>query len=88
MIILLKDQLLFHIPDLQANRQGRYVLFAFETNIGSILSEASHYGEAIHLAKAAAIIRQDMLRHKSSFSSNFHEKEFGQVVPISLLQFV
>ncbi|XP_064117878.1 uncharacterized protein LOC135223345 [Macrobrachium nipponense] len=84
----LKDQLLLYIPKLQANHQGREVLLAVETDVGSILSEASHYGEAIHLAKAAGIIRQDKLCQKSNFSSYFLGKDLEQAVPPSLLQFV
>ena len=84
----LKDQLLFHIPKLQAHRQGRDVLLAFENDVGSILSQASKYGEAIHLAKAAGIIRRDMLHQKSNFGSSFHDTDLEQAVPPSLLQFV
>ncbi|KAI4799944.1 hypothetical protein KUCAC02_016482 [Chaenocephalus aceratus] len=77
----LKDQLLFHIPKLQAHHQGRDVMLAFENDVGSILSQASKYGEAIHLAKAAGIIRRD-------FSSTFNDTDLEQAVPPSLLQFV
>ncbi|KAJ7371263.1 hypothetical protein OS493_027379 [Desmophyllum pertusum] len=83
----LKDQLLFHIPKLQAHRQGRDVMLAFENDVGSILSQASKYGEAIHLAKAAGIIRRDMLHQKSNFSSTFNDTDLEQAVPPSLLQF-
>ena len=37
----LKDQLLFHIPQLQARHQGRDVLLAYERDVGSILAHAS-----------------------------------------------
>ncbi|KAK6167165.1 hypothetical protein SNE40_021260 [Patella caerulea] len=84
----LKDRLLFHIPKLQAYCQGRDVLLAFETDIASVLSEASRYGDTIHLAKAGEIIRGDILCQKSNFSSNFHDKGLEQAVPPSLLQFV
>ena len=33
----LKDQLLLHIPKMQAHRKGRDVLLAFEDAVGSIL---------------------------------------------------
>ena len=82
-----KDQLLFHIPKLQAHRQGRDVLLAFENDVGSLLSQASKYGEAIHIAKAAGIIRRDMLNRKN-FSSSFHDTYIEQAVPPSLLRFV
>ena len=84
----LKDQLLFHIPKMQAHRKGRDVLLAFEDDVGSILSQSSKYCEAIHLAKAAEIIRRDMLHHKSNFSSTFHDTDLQRAVPPSLLQFV
>ena len=86
--IRLKDQLLFHIPKLQVHRQGRDVLLAFENDVGSILSQASKYGEAIHLAKAAGIIRRDMLHQTSNFSSSFHDTYIEQAIPPSLLQCV
>ena len=84
----LKDQLLFHIPKLQAHHQGQDVLLAFENDVGSNLSQASKYGEAIHLAKAAGIIRRGMLNQKSNFSSTFNDTNLEQAVPPSLLQFV
>ena len=71
----LKDQLLFHIPKMQAHGKGRDVLLAFEDDVGSILSQSSKYCEVIHLAKAAEIIRRDMLHHKSNFSSTFHDTD-------------
>ena len=84
----LKDQLLFHIPELQAHREGRDVILAFEQDVGAILSEARKYGEAIHLAKAAGIIRRDMLQHKSDFTSTCLDGCLEDAVPSSLLQFV
>ena len=71
----LKDQRLCHIPELQAHHQGRDVMLAFEKDVGSILAQASKYGEAIHLAKAAGMIRQDMLNLESHFSSMFNNAD-------------
>ena len=84
----LKDQLLFHIPKMQDHRKGRDGLLAFEDDVGSILSQSSKYCEAIHLSKAAEIIRRDMLHHKSNFSSTFHGTGLQRAAPPSLLQFV
>ena len=84
----LKEQLLLHIPQLQAQHQGRDVLLAFEKDVGSILVQASKYGEAIHLAKAAGIIRRDMLQHKSKWNDTFQNGCPEDAVPPSLLQFV
>lgn len=76
----LKDQLLCHIPELQAHHQGQNVMLAFEKDVGSILAQASKYSEAIHLAKAAGMIRRDMLNHKSNFSNMFNNADLGQAV--------
>ena len=35
----LKDQLLVHIPELQAHREGRDVMLAFEKDAGAILTD-------------------------------------------------
>lgn len=84
----LKDQLLLHIPELEANHSGRGVLLAYKKDVGSILEQASKYGEAIHLAKAAGMIRRDMLQHKSQFNSTLYGGCPEETVPQSLLQFV
>lgn len=63
-------------------------MLAFEKDVGSLLAQTSKYGEAIHLAKTAAMIRQDMLSHKSNSSSIFNKADVEQAVPQSLLQFV
>lgn len=83
----LKEQLLFHIPQLEAHHQGKHVLLAFEKDIGSILGEANKYNDAIHLAKAAEMIRHDMLQHKTPPFNNFDET-LEEVVPPSLLAFI
>lgn len=84
----LKEQLLFHIPELEAHHQGRDVLLAFKKDVGEILAQASKYGEAVTLAKAAGYIRRDMLKHKKEFNSTFHDQCLEDTVPTSLLQFV
>lgn len=85
----LKDQLLYHVPELRAHHEGRDIILAFEKDVGSILAEANKYGDAIHLARAAAMIRSDMLDHKSQFSTTFSvDDNVNNVVPQSLLQFV
>jgi len=83
-----KEQLLFHIPELKAHHQGRDVLLVFKTDVGEIIAQASKYGEAIHVAKAAGIIRNDMLKHKRPFNGTFHDGCLEDSVPASLLQFV
>lgn len=84
----LKEQLLTRIPELEAHKKGRDVLLAFKKDVGSVLFDACKYSEAIHLAKAADIIRKEMLNHKSKFSSDFKEGFGEEAVPPTLLQFV
>lgn len=84
----LKQQLLSRIPELEAHRKGRDVLIAFKKDVSSVLSDASKYSEAIHLAKAADIIRKEMLAHKAKFSMNYQEGFGEEAVPPALLQFV
>lgn len=73
----LKQQLLARLPELEAHKNGRAVLMAFNKDVGSVLSDAGKYNEAIHIAKAAAIIRKEMLNHKIKFSNQF-EEGFGE----------
>ena len=84
----LKEQLLSRIPELEAHKKGRDVLLAFRKDVSTILSDASKYSEAIHLAKAADIIRKEMLAHKTKFSQAFQEGFGEEAVPQALLQFV
>ena len=55
--------------------------------MGSILAEASIYGRAIHLAKAAGIIRCEMLQHKVHHKNVTYEHPQNSM-PAKLLQFV
>ncbi|KAJ8372701.1 hypothetical protein AAFF_G00277700 [Aldrovandia affinis] len=85
----LKEKLLSEIPELEAHKQGRDVLLAFQKDVGFVLSEASdYYSEAIILGKAANILRRHMLDHKSTFDGTFHELCIEQAIPLTLLQFV
>ena len=60
----LKEQLLLHMPELQAYHEGRDVFIVFHSDIGDVLAQKNITSDAIHLAKAASIVRQDMLSHK------------------------
>ena len=80
--------MLHHIPDLKAFCQGHDVLLGFENDVRYLLQQSSKYSEAVHLAKATNMIRQDMLQHTSSFTGTFSQDDLEQAVPQSLLQFV
>lgn len=72
----LKEQLLSQMSELEAHKQGRDVLLAFKEDVSSALLDASKYNQAIHLAKAAAIIRKEMLNRK--VKCNFEYQQFGE----------
>ncbi|CAE1257574.1 unnamed protein product [Acanthosepion pharaonis] len=84
----LKEQLLARIPELESHKKGRYVLLAFKADIGPVLHEASQYSNALHLSKAANILRKEMLQHKTKFSSELKDGFGEEAIPPALLQFV
>ena len=87
----LKDRILSHIPDLSAHREGRDVLLAFASDVGSALRKAcdSDYDDdAICLARAAKIVRKDMLKLQSTFTGTFNKDCQVKSVPNSLLTLV
>ena len=79
----LKEQLLSSILELEEHKAGCDVLLAFKKDISSVLFDLSKYStaEAIHLAKAASIIRREMLNHKTKFDNKFHEGFVEESVP-------
>ena len=85
----LKEKLLSEVPELEAHKQGKDVLLAFQKDVSFVLSDASdYYSEAIILGKAANILRRHMLNHKSKFCGTYHEGCIQQAIPPTLLQFV
>jgi hypothetical protein len=83
----LKERILSNIPDLQAHKHGREVLLAFEDDVGLALKKAYESDfdeEAIVLAKAAEIVRKDILKHeKSAFTGSFSQECQQQSIPQS-----
>ena len=88
----LKERILTQIPDLQAYTQGRDILLAFKANAGVALKQALESDfdeEAIVLARAAEIVRRDILQHdKSAFTGSFSKECQQQSVPQSLMSLV
>ena len=80
--------MLAEVPELEAHKQGINVLLAFKSDVGSALSQACEYDDAMILGKAAKILRTQMLNHKASLDGTFHEGYIEEAVPSSLLQFV
>ena len=84
----LKDQLLSEIPELEAHKKGRDVLLAYTEDVGSVLSTPVDYTEAIIITKAAKILRQRMIDHKSVFAGTFDDNCVEDSIPPVLFQFV
>ena len=76
------------LSELEAHKKGRDVLLAFKTDIASVLHEASQSSNAIHLSKAADILRKEMLQHKTKFSNELKDGFGEEAIPPALLQFV
>ena len=70
----LKNRILANVPGLNAYKQGRDAMLNFDDDIGHALDDAcldDVDDEAICLAKAAYIIRRDMLEIHTSFDGSF-----------------
>tara|TARA_B110000881_G_C18590493_1_gene527633 strand:- start:311 stop:2080 length:1770 start_codon:yes stop_codon:yes gene_type:complete len=84
----LKERILANIPDMEAHKQGRDVLLAFKDDIGLALKTAFQSDldeEAIILARAADIVRRDILNHqKTIFNGAFSQECQQESVPQSL----
>lgn len=84
----LKDQLLLHVPEVQAYHEGRDVYLLFHSDIAAVLAQENNTSDAIHLAKAASIIRKDMLAHKWVLDKTLNGDSIEEAVPASLRYFV
>ena len=80
--------ILKEIPELEAHTSGRDVLLAFAKDVGSVLSQATDYSEALILNKAAKILRRRMISKGFSFGGNFYDGCVEDSLPPALLQFV
>ena len=70
----LKERLLAAIPDLAAHTQGKHILLVFNDAIGDAIRNALEHdydSEALHLARAAKIVRRDMFSMQQSFKGTF-----------------
>lgn len=70
----LKDRLLSVLPDLRAHSQGRDTILTFENDIGPALMKAcDHDSDAMHLVRAAQIVRREMFDNRFTFDGTFQE---------------
>ena len=84
----LKTRILAQFPDISEHKEGRDILLAFNKDIGLALKKAfnSNYDDdAICLAKAASIVRRDMLKTKALFSGSFSNDSQENAIPHSFL---
>ena len=65
----IKEKLLARIPELEANKSGRDIVWAFQKDVGF----ASNYSAAIKLGKAAKILRGHMIDHEFKCDGRFHK---------------
>ena len=86
----LKNRILQHYPDMEEVRHGNYVLLSVKKDIGYAVKQLydNHDDDAIILAKAAKIIRREMLEKKNEFSGTFGKDCQAKSVPFSLLAIV
>eukprot|EP00794_Sanderia_malayensis_P002132 gene2132-2419_t len=83
-----KECLIDLSPSLCANQKGRDVYLAYKDDLGSALhfaNEDTVGSQAMHLAKTAKLIRQEMFEIKQHFDSSFSPNSQKQSVPDSLL---
>ena len=70
----MKNRFLAHFPDLTAHKEGHDILLAFNNDLGAALHRSFDHDyddEAICLARAANIVRRDMLKMQASFAGSF-----------------
>ena len=87
----LKDRILSQIPALEEHKQGRDVFLAFKTDLANALQKAHKEDsdeEAMHLAKAAIIVRKEMFTQKYTFDGSCESKCQPNSVPPSLVSLV
>lgn len=87
----LKNRILAHFPDLQAHKEGRDVLLVFNEYIGPAMRKACEHdadADAIHLARAANIVRREIFNKKTCFTGTFESQCQASSVPNSLMALV
>ena len=85
----LKERVLEAVPDLTAHPEGREVILASRHDIGGILTEAKRRdSDAWCLARAAHIVRKDILKVDNCFNGKFSPECQKNSIPASLLSLV
>ena len=84
----LKNRILVHFPNLEAYKVGRDTYLAFQNDIGFAIQKVcaydSHDDDAMCLAKAASIVRRDILNITNDFNGSFSKDCQETSVPKSV----
>jgi len=84
----LKDRIIQAIPELQSYKQGRNIYLAYREDVANVIKRVAEHdydNEGMILAKAAKIVRQELLNQiPNQFSGSFQAKCQEQSVPQSL----
>ena len=84
-----KERILEAFPDLTAHSEGREIQLISKNDIGGVLSKVKAVGsDAQCLARAAQLVRKEILKVKNSFNGTFPADCQKTAVPISLLTFI
>lgn len=85
----LKIRLLSVFPDLRAHSQGKGVILTFDDDIcGALKKACDHDSDAMHLARAAQVVRREIFDRKYSFDGSFKQTSEQDAVPQSLMALV
>jgi len=80
----LKERVLEAVPDLTAHPEGREVILASRHDLGGILTEAKRRdSDAWCLARAAHLVRKDILKVDNSFNGKISPECQKNSIPIS-----
>ena len=86
-----KKRILAYFLDMKPHKQGRDIILVSNECVGHALRKACEHDaddEAVHLARAAKIVRRDMHKMKNQFAGSFEPNSKQESVPMSLLQLV
>lgn len=85
----LKERVLNEFPDLTAHSQGREVRLVLKNEIGGILRDVPRGdSDAWCLARAAHILRRDVLKANDMFSGTFSPECQKKSIPSCLLSLI
>ncbi|XP_066978932.1 uncharacterized protein [Macrobrachium rosenbergii] len=76
------------VAQLEDAEKGREIWLAYEGKVGEALPMACDYNEALIVAKAAKILKRQVLEHETEFDETLIVDIRGESEPPSLLEFV